>query len=158
MSGQKSKPRKGFTVQEANATLPLVEAIVRDLTELAREVIQRRERLSGLPVRETRETHDPYREELAQIEELLDKDNRRLREYVEELLELGVEPRSVTEGLVDFPAVIDGRSVYLCWRLGEAEVGHWHERDASFHHRQPLAAASVAGSGQPCGENGSMLL
>lgn len=154
MSGQRSKTRKGFTVQEANATLPLVEAIVKDLTKLAREVIQRRERLSGLPVREARATRDPYREELAQIEELLDKDNRRLREYVEELLELGVEPRSVTEGLVDFPAVIDGRPVYLCWRLGEARVGHWHERDASVHHRHPLAAAGVADSGQPCGENG----
>lgn len=149
MSANRPKTRRGFTVREANATLPLVEAIVKDLTELAREVVERRERLSSLPARAARHTHDPYREELAQVEEQLEKDTRRLRKYVEELLELGVEPRSVTQGLVDFPAMIDGRHVYLCWRLGESEVGYWHERDASIHQREPLAASGVARDVEP---------
>jgi len=149
-----SKIRKEFTVREANAALPLVRAIVKDLTELSREIIQRRERLSSLPVGPIRHVRDPYREEVAQIQEELDNDSRRLREYVEELLRLGVEPRSVTEGLVDFPAVVDGRAVYLCWSLGEPEVLYWHERDAAFHDRQPLGAVSVADSRPPKGDAG----
>ena len=78
---------------------------------------------------------------MTQIEEELHCDSRRLREYVTELRQLGVEPK--TEGLVDFPAVMDGREVYLCWRLGEAEVGHWHELDAGFRGRRPLTADAV---------------
>ncbi len=149
------KIRKEFTVEEANATLPLVRAIVKDLTELSREVIQRRERLFSLPLARTRDSLDPHGEELAQIEEELDKDSRRLRAYVEELLQLGMEPRSVTQGLVDFPALIDGRPVYLCWRLGEPEVAYWHERDASFHRRQPLAAAGATDDCGPSSDTGA---
>ena len=59
-------------------------------------------------------------------------------EYVDELRQLGIETKSVTEGLVDFPAIMDGRMVYLCWRLGELRVSHWHELDAGFRGRQPL--------------------
>lgn len=149
VSQREPQHRKNFTAEQANAALPLVRAIVQDLAQLAREVIERRERLSLLLNGHRRDPNDPYREELLQIEEELDKDNRRLREFVEELRQLGLEPKSITEGLVDFPAVIDGREVYLCWKLGEPEVLHWHESDAGFEGRQPLAAGTVAGEGLP---------
>jgi hypothetical protein len=133
-----SEKAKIFTVEEANAALPLVRAIVADLTRVAREVIERRHRLSVLLNRRGPEVRDPYSEELAQIEEELDKDIVRLQEFVVELRQLGVEPKSASEGLVDFPAIIDGRMVYLCWRLGESEVQFWHELTAGFQERQPL--------------------
>ena len=57
---------------------------------------------------------------------------------VEELRALGVEPKNGPEGLVDFPAMMEGRPVYLCWKLGEPEVLHWHDLDAGFRGRQPL--------------------
>ncbi len=136
-----SRPRRTFTVQQANAALPLVRAIVRDLVEAARDVMERRERLSYLIGGRSRDKHDPYREELAQIEDQLEKDSRQLEEYVDELRQLGVEPKCATEGLVDFPALLDGRPVYLCWKLGEPEVLHWHELDAGFAGRQSLAAS-----------------
>jgi hypothetical protein len=41
-------------------------------------------------------------------------------------------------GLVDFPGEMDGRSVYLCWRLGESAVEYWHELEAGYAGRQPL--------------------
>ena len=162
--------KKLFTIDEANAALPLVRAIVKDLSKLSREVIERRQRLQHLsPVRSAPSgtgpsgagssgtgssgtgagEEDPYASELAQIEEELEKDSRRLQEYVEELRELGVEPKNGPEGLVDFPSLLDGRVVYLCWKLDEPEVTHWHEIDGGFAGRQPLTADSVAGGSAP---------
>jgi hypothetical protein len=142
-----SQPVKLFTVEQANASLPLVRAIAKDLAELSREVIERRDRLNQLMAGRDRNPDDPYREELSQIEEELEKDGRRLQEYVGELRELGVEPKSGPEGLVDFPAMVDGRMVYLCWKLGEPEVLYWHETDAGFAGRHPLTADSAHSTG-----------
>ncbi len=136
---------KTFTVQEANATLPLVRAIVSDLVHLARDVVERRQRVSALTAGRPHDARDPYHQELAQIGEELEKETRQLEEFVEELRRLGVEPKSATEGLVDFPFLLDGREVYLCWKLGEPEVLFWHELDAGFRGRQSLAAGVGAG-------------
>lgn len=138
---------KLFTLEEANATLPLVRAIVTDLSRLSREVVERRERLSLL--RGTRENRpsDPYSAELAQIEDELEKDRSELQGYVDELRQLGVEPKNGLEGLVDFPCQMDGRVVYLCWRLGEPEVLYWHEIETGFAGRQALAAGIGADEG-----------
>ena len=46
--------------------------------------------------------------------------------------------RDPETGLVDFPGERDGRRVWLCWRLGEDAVAHWHEIDTGFIGRQPL--------------------
>ena len=123
---------------------------MKDLAQLSREVVERRAsgwRLTaggaanGVP-------QDLYGEELSQIEEELDKDSQRLQEYVDELRVLGVEPKNGPDGLVDFPAMLEGRPIYLCWKLGEAEVLHWHELDAGFRGRQALVAGAAAdGSG-----------
>ncbi len=135
--------RKSFTVHEANAMLPLVRAITRDLAKLSREVVERRERLALLLGGRTVDAKDPYQEELIQISEELENDSRRLQEFVGELRQLGVEPKA--GGLVDFPAVLDGRKVFLCWQLGEPEVLYWHELDAGFRDRQPLSAEALVG-------------
>jgi hypothetical protein len=156
MARKRAQLRRVFTIEEANAALPLVRAIVTDLAGLSREVIERRRRLSLLMDGRPPNGGDPYREELVQIEEELEKDNRRLRGYVEELRDLGVEPTSGPEGLVDFPAIIDGRKVYLCWKVGEPEVLHWHERDAGFRERQPLVQGSLAGEGLSDGDDRSV--
>jgi hypothetical protein len=131
--------RRVFTVEEANATLPLVRAIVADLVSLSREVVERRSRLSMLLPGAEPSRHDPFREELSQIEEEVEKDSRRLREYVAELRALGVEPTNTDEGVVDFPAVIDDRKIFLCWKLGEPRVAYWHEHGAGDRNRRPLA-------------------
>ena len=59
------------------------------------------------------------------------------------LKDLGIEMKGRDVGLVDFPGEIGGRPVYLCWRLGEPAVAHWHERDAGFAGRQPLAPNAI---------------
>jgi hypothetical protein len=139
--------RKYFTVERANAMLPLVRAIVKDLAELSRDVIDRRDRLAHLLAGRNGQSTDVYSEELVQIEEELEKDGRRLRDYVEELTKLGLEPKNGQEGLVDFPTLIEGREAYLCWKLDEPEILYWHDLDAGFAGRQPLTAgAGTAGN------------
>ena len=81
----------------------------------------------------------------------LKKDDRRLEDYTGELWDLSVKPTSASEGLVDFPAMIDGRKVHLCWKLGEPEVLYWHGIDAGFRERQPLAEGSLAGEASQIG-------
>lgn len=137
--------KKIFTVEEANAMLPLVRAITQDLVDLAKDVIDRRQRLSHLLAGRELDRDDPYSSELAQVEDDLRRDVQRLQEYVAELRDLGVEPKSGEEGLVDFPAMIDDRPIYLCWRLGEPEVLYWHEIDAGFRGRRPVAAGMATG-------------
>jgi hypothetical protein len=144
MTGGRYEGVKFFTVDEANACLPLVRAITRDWARLSRDVVEGRERLAHLLSHRPKEGHDFYRDELAQVEQELEKDALALQEYVHELRELGVEPKNGLEGLVDFPALMEGRPVYLCWKLDEPEVLFWHEIDAGFRGRQPLTADSIS--------------
>jgi hypothetical protein len=140
------KPEKVFTVEEANARLPLVRAIVGDMVQLSREVLDRRDRLTELTSGRSGDPSDVYQAELDQVQQALEKDSERLQEFVDELLELGVEPKGATEGLVDFPAVMDGRLVYLCWQYDEPEVLFWHDLQGGFAGRQPLTVGTVADS------------
>jgi hypothetical protein len=138
------RAKKQFSIEQANAMLPLVRAITEDLTSLAREVAERRQRMALLTAGRELESHDPYMGELAAVEDELKRDTIRLQGYVKELEELGVEPKGAVDGLVDFPAILEGRPVYLCWKLGEAEVLYWHEIDAGFVGRQPLTAGAAS--------------
>ncbi len=147
---------KIFTLEQANSMLPLVRAIVRDLSQLSRDVLDRRERLAFLSSGRDGNSKDPYGDELAQIEEELHKDNDRLRDYVRELYELGVEPKNGPEGLVDFRCLMEGRVVYLCWKFDESEIRHWHELDAGFAGRQPLPDDWQIGPASSAGCGGSV--
>ena len=145
MSVEEYKPARFFTIDQANATLPLVRAITSDLATLAKDVVERRHRLALLTSGRDLKPGDPYSDELAQMEAELERDAIRLQGYVDELRELGVEPKGAVEGLVDFPCQLDGRIVLLCWKLGEPEVLFWHDLDSGFGGRQPLTAGSVPG-------------
>ena len=57
----------------------------------------------------------------------------------EALERLDIVVRDLDRGLVDFPAVINGREVYLCWLLDEPAVTHWHAIESGFAGRKPLA-------------------
>lgn len=143
MSGHPFEGRKLFTVEQANAALPLVRAIATDLANLSREVLERRDRIAMLRGNRDKDARNPYLDELAQAEEELQKDCDRLQEYASELEELGVDLKNGLEGLLDFPAKMDGRYVYLCWKLGEPEVLFWHDLEAGYAGRQPLTAGAV---------------
>jgi len=147
MSIEQYHPTKLFTPDEANSMLPLVRAITDDVVRLARDMVDRRQRLDYLKSGRDISEGDPYGDELTQMEEQQEKDTTKLQEYVDELRQLGVEPKTLTEGLIDFPSMMDGRVVFLCWKHGEPEVQHWHELDAGFDGRQPLVV--TVGGDQP---------
>jgi hypothetical protein len=150
--GERAKSkRKFFTVEQANRALPLVRAIVSDLAPLWQDVLQRQQRLAHLLADRQLEMGDPYGDELADMQQALELDAERVRSYIEELHEIGVEAKG-PEGLVDFPARLDDRPVCLCWKLGESEVLFWHEVDAGFAGRQPLTAAAAPEDGASGGE------
>ncbi len=131
---------KQFTLEEANKTLPLVRAIVTDIVSQFQAVDQLRQRLAAIAHRgqPRASKDDPYAEEIAQTRSELDREELRLREFVEELSRLGVELKG-PDGLCDFPSELDGRPIYLCWRLGEPTIDFWHELNTGFAGRQPLA-------------------
>ncbi|MFO0818841.1 MAG: DUF2203 domain-containing protein [Pirellulales bacterium] len=156
MAASTYKPTRLFTVEQANAMLPLVRAITRDIVELANEVMERKQRLELLVKDRPSRTADVYRDELSLTEEEIDKDVARLQGYVEELMELGVELKGPLEGLVDFPTQIDGKPALLCWKLGEPAVGFWHDLDSGFAGRQPLTDRTCCepGESDEAGESG----
>ncbi|MDX1966770.1 MAG: DUF2203 domain-containing protein [Planctomycetaceae bacterium] len=133
---------KQFTVDSANKTLPLVRAIVRDIVDLYRDVTERKGRLEGLRKRRGKAAQrqdDPYREEVEQIQQDLEKDVAKLQGFVDELNDIGIELKDPAVGLVDFPTQMDGKSAYLCWQLGEVEVQFWHSIEAGYANKEPLA-------------------
>ncbi len=61
-----------------------------------------------------------------------------LRTIARELHRLGLQLKDLDRGLVDFPALRDGREVFLCWEDGEEDIGYWHDVDAGYAGREPL--------------------
>lgn len=137
---KRAQDKKFFTVAEANAALPLVRAIVRDITELARDLRERHERLSRVRPSERGTLGEAHREEVQLVQAEFERDQERMQEYEQELKKLGVELKDYYTGLIDFPCWMDNHEVYLCWRLGEADITHWHEIEAGFAGRQKLLA------------------
>jgi hypothetical protein len=142
MNTKRPRTKKYFTVEEANATLPLLRSILRDVTTLAKDLFDRQERLSRLQPANGRVDH-AHQEEVQRMLEELEVDQQRMNEYLQELKKLKVELKDYFTGLIDFPCWMDDREVYLCWRLGEPEIAHWHELDAGFQGRQPLKQSVV---------------
>ena len=125
------KSQKTFTPEEASKTLPLVRRIAEDIARISSEWNATREKRLDF-LQEGR--MERARELDSQAEELC----YQLEDYVQELEQLGCISKDPLRGLVDFPARLSGRTVFLCWRLGEEEVLHWHEVEAGYLGRMPV--------------------
>ena len=123
--------RRVFTLEEANSTLPFVRCVVKDIVETHKKISE----LYGLWRRSVDDGHQSSADELERnIRELLDAKDH----FLGELDQVGCEFKDLQQGLVDFPARLDNRVVYLCWRLGEPEVRFWHEITAGFSGRRSI--------------------
>jgi hypothetical protein len=131
-----------YTAAQANRALPLVRRIVTDVANHVRQwenAVRQVELASHDNVLENAES-ERWQRETQRLAAEIDG-------CVRELAELGVEPRALDVGLVDFPGTLDGRDVYFCWMLGESAVTHWHVRDAGFSARQPIPVDALAPHG-----------
>ena len=123
---EESDVSRYFTADQANAMLPLVKVIVADIVRLANDLVDRKRRLDALgPVKLKRA--DAYSDELDQIEKTVDDDKFRLQELLEELCELGVQPKELLKGIVAFPALANQDQAFLIWKLGDEKVSSWDD-------------------------------
>jgi hypothetical protein len=49
-----------------------------------------------------------------------------------------IQIKDLDRGLVDFPAIIGGKEVFLCWEQDEEDIEFWHELDAGYAGRERL--------------------
>lgn len=125
-----SRPKRRFTVAQANSTLPLVRRIVGDIVKT-----------HGLVLRLQAEMeHAAGAREQAATQSKLDESVTRLEDFVDELSEVGCELKDYQVGLIDFVGKHQARDVHLCWKLGEEQIGYWHEINAGYAGRQPIAS------------------
>lgn len=135
-----------FTPEEANLRLPLVQVIVKDIVALYQDLHDRQERITEikrLPGASARDEESVYSEELLQAELDIENDTEQLKGFITELLDLGVELEDPALGVVNFPALREGKEIYLCWKVGEEEVTYWHSLDEGFSERQVLFEESL---------------
>jgi hypothetical protein len=131
---------KQFTVEQANATLPLVRRIVQDVVTHYRAWNEKLNEID-LVAASGRASDNEVADRLAAEAQSI---AREIESFRRELADLGIEMKDPGIGLIDFPGTMGSRPIYLCWRLGEPEVGFWHEIHAGYAGRQPLIPESVA--------------
>jgi hypothetical protein len=135
------QPPRFWTVAEANARLPTLRtslARLRSSAARVQAVMEERERLAAFWGDELRSVDQIDRPLLDRLESELETVHAKLEEEVGALRNEGIEVKDLGSGLVDFYGVVDQEVVFLCWRLGESEVGHYHRLDGGFRTRQPL--------------------
>jgi hypothetical protein len=124
-----------FTVAEARALIPELLPMLRDLRAARRRVVDLRDRVEGLTPAMRQNGHAA---QAAELEQGLVAGVQHLTRILERLTTLGVLVKDMEHGLIDFPALRDGRIILLCWRMDEPTVAYWHEVDSGFGGRRPL--------------------
>jgi hypothetical protein len=130
---------KRFTLADAQALIPKVERLLRaaidrksEFDEAERALqgfTERAMMLGGVLVDRSRAFALRNRREAAVAH---------LRESIEGIQELGCVVKDLDTGLIDFPTLLRGEEVYLCWKLGEPGIGFWHGVDEGFRGRKAI--------------------
>ena len=126
----KHRFQKHYTREEAQALVPQLRAWLADLNRLRAEVEQYDRRLGGMNTegQDTGgETVNNWIRALAKMQQLLAEFQRR---------EIFI--KDLSRGLVDFPALIGGREVFLCWEADEDTVAFWHDLETGYGGREKL--------------------
>lgn len=138
-----------YDMDAADAAIPEVDGIIgvlrgqrEELVRLRDEILAAGSRGEGTPATVTAlngENEVPISSDLRlarlRMQGLIDQ----MAAGVARIDALGLTLRDIERGLVDFPAQVSGRQVWLCWQPGETAIGWWHDLDAGFDGRRPLA-------------------
>jgi hypothetical protein len=132
---------KTFTLAEAQNLLPVVEGLLQRAIEgkqkaqaVEREMQKLHQRIflaGGMQV----DVAAAARRRAEQTTAM-----RRAQDAMQELDAIGVQVKDIDKGLLDFPCLLDGEIVLLCWKLGEPEIAHWHTVESGFQGRKPIDA------------------
>ena len=140
-----------YAIDEATAAIPDVERILVALRDQRKDLITFRDRALALTPEDgaaAEEAAEELRRIRLRMQGLIDQ----MQAGGARLVEMDITLRDIETGLIDFPALLAGRPIWLCWRLGESDVQHWHAHDEGFSSRSPLdelPTGGAAGSGSP---------
>ncbi len=128
-----------FTLAEARAALPLVGRSIREAVQAKahyveaekaiQDLVQRILMMGGINV-------DTVAAEAWKAQ--YDSNAQTLKTSMDRIEDLGVLVKDLDIGLVDFPTLFDGEEVYLCWRMDEHDIDHWHGVNEGFSGRRPI--------------------
>ena len=126
-----------YTLQQANAKLPELTGLLLGLQEDGRKMAEVQAEMLALRRKMHGNGHnlEQRQMELKKEEAPLEA---ALRSGIEQLAAWNIQVKDLERGLVDFPALREGRTVFLCWELGEPEVAFWHETTTGYASRQPV--------------------
>ncbi len=139
MSMNPEMEAKYFTLEQANRSLPLVRRVVTDIVdEFAewRDCVRAYELVAAGST--SRKTDTPQQERLRTE---VDRSAHRINAYLGELSQIGCVLKGFEDGLVDFYSRHEDRDIFLCWKLGEPAVEHWHEIEGGYAGRQKITSA-----------------
>jgi len=130
--------KKYYTLEEANALLPIVKQELEKLQDIKRQFREKYEELYEL---KTLHKHngisvegDPYFTLECEMDFLQMEGNAVLQSFERKSVQL----KDIDSGLVDFPAIRNGQEVLLCWRQGEERIEHYHGLYDGFAGRKRL--------------------
>jgi len=130
---------KTFTIDEAQALLPVLESLLKRAIESKRAAQDVEDKLSELGRRIY--LSGGMRVDVAEAGRQrteMDAHLQRVKESVSEIDSIGVQVKDLDAGLLDFPCRLEDKVVLLCWRIGETAIEHWHTIEDGFKGRQPV--------------------
>lgn len=122
-----------YDIDSANARLKELGPLLAALRDARDEIAAGQVRLARL---QGADEPDPVI--LAREQEGLVVTVKSMEQAVRQIDAWSVTLRDISTGLVDFPALVNGRPVWLCWKLGEDDIAYWHELEAGIAGRKPL--------------------
>lgn len=132
---------KTFTLDEAQAMLPVVESLLNRAIEARQAATELQEAMSELGRRIF--LSGGMFLDIASVQKrrlTFEALVQRVKDSLEEIDAIGVQVKDLDSGLLDFPCLLEGETVLLCWKKGEERIGFWHRMDDGFRGRQPIDA------------------
>ncbi len=130
---------KIFTLDEAQALLPVLESLLKRAIEGKRAAESIEGRLQELSRKIF--LSGGYFVDVASVRRqrsALDSHVQAAKDAVAEIDAIGVQVKDLESGLLDFPCQLDGEIVLLCWKMGEDRIDYWHTVEAGFRGRLPI--------------------
>ena len=128
---------KLFTIEEAERMIPKLEEIVQHLIITKKSAMEAGQELASIQ-EEMKSGNSVRAADLVNKRTELDFLVRILNEGLDTIEQLGAQPKDIDLGLVDFPTVIEGEEVLLCWKYGEKSIDFYHNLIEGFAGRKPL--------------------